>query len=81
MAAGAFTRDIGRALRVAKRIRSGIAWINTYRAVSPVAPFGGYKDSGLGRECGAESVLDYTRVKTLWINTSQAPMADPFVMR
>jgi len=81
LAAGAFTRDIGRALRVAKRIRSGIAWINTYRAVSPVAPFGGYKDSGLGRECGAESVLDYTRVKTLWINTSQAPMADPFVMR
>jgi aldehyde dehydrogenase (NAD+)/betaine-aldehyde dehydrogenase len=81
LAAGAFTRDIGRALRVAKRIRSGIAWINTYRAVSPVAPFGGYKDSGLGRECGPESILDYTRVKTVWINTSSEPMADPFVMR
>ena len=81
LAAGAFTRDIGRALRVAKRIRSGIAWINTYRAVSPVAPFGGYKDSGLGRECGVESVLDYTRVKTVWINTSSEPMADPFIMR
>jgi aldehyde dehydrogenase (NAD+)/betaine-aldehyde dehydrogenase len=81
LAAGAFTRDIGRALRVAKGIRAGIAWINTYRAVSPVAPFGGYKDSGLGRECGPESILDYTRVKTVWINTSSEPMADPFVMR
>ena len=81
LAAGAFTRDIGRALRVAKRLRSGIAWINTYRAVSPVAPFGGTKMSGYGRESGLETVLDYTRPKTIWINTSDAPMADPFVMR
>jgi acyl-CoA reductase-like NAD-dependent aldehyde dehydrogenase len=81
LAAGAFTRDIGRALRVAKRLRSGIAWINTYRAVSPVAPFGGYKSSGYGRESGMETVLDYTRPKTVWINTSDVPMADPFVMR
>ncbi len=81
LAAGAFTRDIGRALRVAKRLRAGIAWINTYRAVSPVAPFGGYKMSGYGRESGLETVLDYTRPKTVWINTSDAPMADPFIMR
>ena len=81
LAAGAFTRDMGRALRVAKGLRSGIAWLNTYRAVSPIAPFGGYKQSGLGRESGLETVLDYTRVKTLWINTSETPMADPFVMR
>ena len=81
LAAGAFTRDIGRALRVAKRLHSGIAWVNTYRAVSPVAPFGGYKMSGFGRESGLETIQDYTRTKTVWINTSDVPMADPFVMR
>ena len=81
LAGGAFTRDIGRALRVAKRLRNGITWINTYRAVSPVAPFGGYKMSGHGRESGMDTIYDYTRTKTVWINTSDAPMADPFVMR
>ena len=81
LAAGAFTRDIGRALRVAKRLKSGIAWINTYRAVSPVAPFGGYKMSGYGRESGLETIKDFSRVKTVWVNTSDVPMADPFVMR
>lgn len=81
LAGGIFTRDIGRALRVAKRLRNGITWINTYRVVSPVAPFGGFKMSGHGRESGLDSVHDYTRTKTIWINTSDAPMADPFVMR
>mgnify|MGYP003310141408 CR=1 FL=1 len=52
LAAGIFTTDIGRALRVTKGIRSGIIWVNTYRMVSPLAPFGGYKDSGYGRESG-----------------------------
>ena len=55
--------------------------MNTYRAVSPIAPFGGFNESGYGREAGIEAVLDYTRTKTTWINTSQAPMANPFVMR
>jgi (Z)-2-((N-methylformamido)methylene)-5-hydroxybutyrolactone dehydrogenase len=81
LAAGIFTRDVARALRVMRRIRSGIVWINTYRAVSPVAPFGGYKSSGYGREAGQETLLDYTRTKTVWINTSDALMGDPFVMR
>ena len=81
LAGGAFTRDISRALRVAKRLRNGITWINTYRVVSPVAPFGGFKMSGHGRESGMDSVHDYTRTKTIWINTSDAPMVDPFVMR
>jgi aldehyde dehydrogenase (NAD+) len=56
-------------------------WVNTYRAVSPIAPFGGFGHSGYGREAGAEAILDYTRTKTVWINTSKAPMANPFVMR
>ena len=81
LAAGIFTRDIGRAVRVSRAVRAGIVWVNTYRAISPIAPFGGFKDSGLGRESGLEAVLDYTRPKTIWINTSTDPMADPFVMR
>ena len=81
LAAGIFTRDVGRALRLSRAVRSGIVWVNTYRAISPIAPFGGYKQSGLGREGGLETVLDYTRTKTVWINMATEPMADPFVMR
>ena len=81
LAAGVFTRDLARALRVQKRIRAGIVWINTYRVVSPIAEFGGFKDSGYGRESGAQAIYDYTRPKTVWINTSDAPMDNPFVMR
>ena len=81
LGSGVFTRDIARALRVSKRIRSGIVWVNTYRAVSPIAPFGGYKQSGYGREAGIDAINDYTRTKAVWVSTSQAPMADPFTMR
>ena len=81
LGSGIFTSDLARAHRVSARIHAGICWINTYRAVSPIAPFGGFGDSGYGREAGLESVLDYTRTKTVWINTSDKPMANPFVMR
>ncbi len=81
LAAGIFTRNISRALRVQKQVRAGIVWINTYRVVSPIAEFGGFKDSGFGRESGAQAIYDYTRTRTLWINTSDAPMGNPFVMR
>ena len=81
LGSGVFTQNIARAHRVSSRLRSGICWINTYRAVSPIAPFGGFNESGYGREAGFESVLDYTRTKTTWINTSTEPMANPFVMR
>ncbi|MEM9360680.1 MAG: aldehyde dehydrogenase [Pseudomonadota bacterium] len=81
LGSGIFTRDVGRAHRVSQRLRAGVCWVNTYRAVSPIAPFGGFNQSGYGREAGVESILDYTRTKTTWINTSSAPMADPFVMR
>lgn len=81
LGSGIFTRDLARAHRVSARLRSGICWINTYRAVSPIAPFGGFNQSGYGREAGLESVLDYTRTQTVWINTSSEPMANPFVMR
>ena len=81
LACGIFSRDIGRALRVSKAIRAGIVWVNTYRMVSPIAPFGGYKDSGYGRESGMDAIYDYTRPKTVWLNTSPDPIADPFVMQ
>ncbi|MBT6211391.1 MAG: aldehyde dehydrogenase [Woeseia sp.] len=81
LAAGVFTRDIGRALRVTKAIRAGIVWVNTYRVVSPMAPFGGFKDSGHGRESGLDAIYDYTRAKTVWLNTSPDPIDDPFRMQ
>jgi acyl-CoA reductase-like NAD-dependent aldehyde dehydrogenase len=68
-------------MRMAKAVHSGIVWMNTYRMVSPMAEFGGFKNSGHGREAGMEAVYDYTRTKTLWLNTSDKPMANPFVMR
>jgi acyl-CoA reductase-like NAD-dependent aldehyde dehydrogenase len=81
LGSGVFTRDVARAHRVSARLKSGICWVNTYRAVSPIAPFGGFNQSGYGREAGLEAILDYTRTKTTWINISDAPMANPFVMR
>ena len=81
LGSGVFTESVSRAHRVSKRIRSGITWVNTYRAISPIAPFGGFNQSGYGREAGKEAIADYTRTKTTWINTSDQPMANPFVMR
>ncbi len=81
LAAGIFSRDGARSLRVAKAIRAGIVWVNTYRVVSPIAEFGGYKNSGYGRESGFQAIFDYTRPKTVWVNTSSEPMTNPFVMR
>ncbi|MDH4042524.1 MAG: aldehyde dehydrogenase [Gammaproteobacteria bacterium] len=81
LAAGVFTKDGARGLRMSKAVRAGIVWVNTYRMVSPMAPFGGYKHSGYGREAGLNAINDYTREKTVWINTSQKPIDDPFRMQ
>lgn len=81
LASGVFTTNLARAHRMVAKIRAGIVWVNTYRAVSPMVPFGGYGLSGLGREAGADSIRDYTRTKSVWINTSDAPIPDPFIMR
>ena len=81
LGSGIFTNNLARAHRVAKNVHAGICWVNTYRAVSPIAPFGGYNQSGYGREAGVESVLDYSRTKTTWINLSDEPMTNPFVIR
>lgn len=81
LGSGIFTNNIARALRVSDAIHSGIVWVNTYRVISPIAPFGGFKNSGPGRESGIDTIYDYTRTKTVWINTSSEPMANPFTMR
>ncbi|HAB72848.1 aldehyde dehydrogenase [Pantoea septica] len=81
LAAGVFTQNLARAHRVTKALRSGVVWINTYRMVSPLAPFGGYGLSGHGREGGMEAALEFTTTKTVWLRTSDEPIGDPFVMR
>lgn len=81
LAAGIWTQNLAKAHRMIKGIRSGIVWVNTYRAVSAAAPIGGYGQSGYGRECGSDAINDFTQLKTVWINTSSEPMADPFIMR
>jgi aldehyde dehydrogenase (NAD+) len=80
LAAGAWTQSISRALRMSERLEAGTVWINTYRAVSYMSPFGGYKRSGIGRENGLTAIREYLREKSVWIDTSgQVP--NPFVMR
>ena len=81
LSSGIYTKDFARGLRVSKAIRAGITFVNTYRLISPSAPFGGIKDSGYGKEAGIESIKDYTRVKTTWFYTSDKPTLDPFSMR
>jgi aldehyde dehydrogenase (NAD+) len=80
LAAGVWTRDIGRAIRMSERLQAGTVWVNTYRAVSFMAPFGGYKDSGLGRESGQEAINAYLQTKCVWINAG-VTAGNPFVLR
>lgn len=80
LAAGVWTSSIRRAITVSDRLQAGTVWVNTYRAVSYLSPFGGYKRSGIGRESGIDAIREYLHTKSIWIDTSdQTP--DPFVMR
>ncbi|MBX3003033.1 MAG: aldehyde dehydrogenase family protein [Anaerolineales bacterium] len=69
LAAGVWTRDIGKAHRYAHAVQAGTVWINGYGMIDPAAPFGGYKMSGFGREMGKEAIDLYTQIKTVWVNT------------
>ncbi len=80
LAAGVWTQSIRRAINVANALEAGTVWVNTYRAVSVMAPFGGYKLSGLGRENGIEAIKSYMQTKTVWISTSEET-PNPFVLR
>ena len=80
LAAGVWTQNIRRAITMSERLRAGTVWVNTYRAVSFMAPFGGFKQSGIGRESGREAVNEYLRAKSVWISLAGS-MADLFVLR
>ena len=67
LAAGIWTKDVQRAHRVARAIKAGTVWINTYNFYDPAAPFGGYKFSGFGRDLGKEALNNYTETKTVWV--------------
>ncbi len=80
LAAGAWTQSIARALIMAERLEAGTVWINTYRAVSYMSPFGGYKRSGIGRESGQSAIREYLQEKSVWIDIS-GNVPNPFVLR
>jgi aldehyde dehydrogenase (NAD+) len=77
LAAGVWTRDVKRAHQVARRLAAGTVWINTYRKTNYATPFGGYKDSGVGRENGAHAVDAFTEEKLVWLDLGEG-VADPF---
>lgn len=80
LAAGVWTQSIRRAIKVSNAIRAGTIWVNTYRAVSYLSPFGGYKKSGLGRENGIEGMREFLQTKSVWISTA-SDVPNPFIMR
>lgn len=80
LAAGVWTTSIRRALKMSERLEAGTVWVNTYRAVSYLSPFGGYKRSGIGRESGMDAIREYLQTKSVWIDIS-GNTPNPFVMR
>ena len=79
LAAGVWTEDMRQANRIADRLEAGTIWVNEYRTLAYNAPFGGYKDSGLGRELGREGLDTYFQTKTVWIDQS-GTVDDPFTL-
>lgn len=80
LAAGVWTQNIHRAIHVSNELQAGTVWVNTYRAISYLSPFGGYKRSGFGRENGKAAIYDYLQTKSVWISHA-AEFPNPFVMR
>lgn len=77
LAAAVWTQNVHRAHRVAHKLRAGTVWINAYRVVSYATPFGGYKESGIGRESGMDSIREYTETKSVYVELGGQPR-DPF---
>ena len=80
LAAGVWTQSIGSRSTWPQRLEAGTVWINTYRAMSYLSPFGGYKRSGIGRESGLTAIREYLQEKSVWIDTI-GEVANPFVQR
>lgn len=68
LAAAVWTRDVAKAIRVARALRAGTVWVNAYNLYDAALPFGGFKESGFGRELGAAGLEHYTEVKTVWVD-------------
>jgi acyl-CoA reductase-like NAD-dependent aldehyde dehydrogenase len=76
LAAGVWTRDVSRVMRMTRRLQAGTVYVNTYRGVAPQSPCGGFKDSGWGRENGIEAMREFLQLKSVWIGLGGMP--DPF---
>jgi len=80
LAAAVWTRDLRRAMSMVEKIQAGTVWVNNYRATSFTSPFGGYKESGIGRESGPDTIKEYLHTKCVWIS-SDLDVPNPFIRR
>jgi acyl-CoA reductase-like NAD-dependent aldehyde dehydrogenase len=80
LAAAVWTRDLKRAMAMVAKLQAGTVWVNNYRATSFTSPFGGYKESGIGRESGSEAIKEYLHTKCVWISPDP-DVPNPFVKR
>ena len=80
LAAAVWTKDLRRAMLMTEKLQAGTVWVNNYRATSFTSPFGGYKESGIGRESGTETIKEYLNTKCVWIS-SDLEVPNPFVRR
>jgi acyl-CoA reductase-like NAD-dependent aldehyde dehydrogenase len=81
LAAGVWTTDIGRAMRVSSALKAGTVWVNTYRTISYMMPFGGMKQSGIGRESGIDSIREFLETKSTWLSFAKGAPANPFILK